>query len=48
MGVLSKPQVGKVRLLLAQNVGITGIQNSHDGAAEELTAGGAHFDLYKY
>lgn len=48
MGILSKPRLGIIRLLLAENVGVTGIQDGHDGAAEELTAGGAKFNLYKY
>jgi len=37
-----------IGLLLAEDIGVTGIQNGHDGAAEELTAGSAKFNLYKY
>jgi len=33
------------RLLLAQNIRITGVEHSHGGAAEELSAGDAQIDL---
>lgn len=35
----------RLSLLVGQDVGITGIENSHGSAAEELTAGSAEFDL---
>jgi len=47
-GHSSKPSPGMIGLLLAEDIGVTGIQNGHDGAAEELTAGSAKFNLYKY
>lgn len=32
-------------LLVAEDVGVTGIQDGHGAAAEELTAGGTELDL---
>ena len=32
--------------LTAQDVGVTGIEDSHGGAAEELTASGTELNLY--
>ena len=37
--------MGKHLLLTGQDVGVTGIQDGHGGAAEELTAGGTELNL---
>lgn len=33
-------------LLVAKDIGVTSIQDSHGGASEQFTAGGTKFDLY--
>lgn len=35
-------------LLVAEDVGVTSVENGHGGASEELTAGGTELDLWNY
>lgn len=47
----SLPSLLKERLVLGvlgQDVGVTGIEDGHGGAAEELTAGGTELDLCRH
>lgn len=36
-----------LRLLVAEDIRVTGIQDGHGGATEELTASGAQLDLWR-
>lgn len=38
---------GHLSLLVAEDIGVTGIEDSHGRAAEELTAGGTELNLYE-
>ena len=40
-----KPKTLRLGLLLAQDIRVTGIENGHGGAAEQLSAGGTQLNL---
>ena len=38
---------GRLVLLVAEDIRVTGVEDGHGGAAEELATGGAKLNLYK-
>jgi hypothetical protein len=44
--VLNALDVGRLSLLVAEDIRVTSIQDGEGGASEELSAGGAQLDLY--
>lgn len=42
-----RKRLSNLRLLVGKDIGVTGIQDGHGAAAEELTASGTELDLYE-